>query len=144
MKRLKTRPALIIRSDFVVNTRKKPSFARWMSASYGRLSDSWRHPRGRHSKVRRREKGKVKMPFIGWGAKASERGLHPSGLREVVVYSATDLRKMDAETQAAKIGATVGKRKRADLVKLAEGMKIKVLNPGKRAEAEKPAAAPKA
>ena len=113
-----------------MNTRKKPSFARWMSSSYGRLSDSWRHPRGRHSKVRRREKGKVAMPFVGWGAKGSERGKHPSGFYEVVVSSPRDLNGIDAKTHAAKISATVGKRKRGEILKKALEMKIRVLNPG--------------
>jgi large subunit ribosomal protein L32e len=121
----------------VVNKKKKPAFKRWMSDSYARLSESWRHPRGRHSKVRRREKGKVKMPFIGWGAKASDRNLHPSGFREVMVHSASDLKNLDVKTQAIRIGATVGNRKRIELLKTAEQMSIKVLNPGKKLESKK-------
>lgn len=113
-----------------MNKRSKPKFKRWMSDSYGRLSESWRRPRGRHSKVKRKEKGKVPMPTVGWGAKASERGLHPSGFMEVVVCSFTDLKRLDAKSQAAKISSTVGGRKRAEIVKAAEGMKIRVLNPG--------------
>lgn len=108
-----------------------------MSDSYARLGDSWRHPRGRHSKVRRREKGKVKMPFIGWGAKASERSLHPSGFREVMVYSPSDLKKMDAKTDAARISATTGARKKLEIVKVAGEMKIKVLNPSARTKKAK-------
>lgn len=103
-----------------------------MSSSYGRLSESWRHPRGRHSKVRRREKGKVSMPFIGWGAEKSERGKHPSGFYEILVSSPKDLEKINPKTHAAKISATVGKRKRGEIVKKAGEMKIKVLNPGKK------------
>lgn len=118
----------------MVNARKKPSFARWMSSSYARLDDSWRHPRGRHSKVRRREKGKVAMPFIGWGAQKSERGKHPSGFYETVVSSPTDLKNVDAGTHAVKISATVGKRKRGEILKRAAEMKIKVLNPGMKAK----------
>lgn len=118
-----------------MNTRSKPKFARWLSQSYARLGEGWRHPRGRHSKVRRREKGKVAMPFIGWGAKASERGLHPSGFMELIVSSVNDLNKIDAKTHAAKISSTVGKKKRAEILKRAGEMKIKVLNPG--AEAKK-------
>lgn len=121
----------------MANKRKKPAFKRWMSDSYARLSESWRHPRGRHSKVRRREKGKVKMPFIGWGAKASEKGLHPSGFREVMVYSPADLKKMDSKTDAAKISATTGARKRIEIVRMAGEMKIKVLNPGIKSKSDK-------
>ncbi|MBI4894516.1 MAG: 50S ribosomal protein L32e [Candidatus Aenigmarchaeota archaeon] len=121
----------------MVNKKKKPAFKRWMSDSYARLGESWRHPRGRHSKVRRREKGKVKMPFIGWGAKASERGLHPSGFREVIVHTPSDLKAMDAKSDAAKISSTTGARKRAEIVKIASEMKIKVLNPGVKSKTRK-------
>lgn len=113
-----------------MNSRKKPAFRRWMSQSYARVGEGWRHPRGHSSKVIRCEKGKFKMPHIGWGAKASERGLHPSGFREVLVSSPKDLDYIDAKVQAAKISATVGKRKRGDILKKAGEMKIKVLNPG--------------
>lgn len=114
----------------MVNTRNKPKFARWLSESYGRVSESWRHPRGRHSKVRRREKGKIAMPFIGWGAKKSERGLHPSGFREIIISSPKDLQNVDAKIFAAKISSTVGRKKRVEILKKAEELKIKVLNPG--------------
>lgn len=79
--------------------------------------------------MHRKEKGKIEMPSVGWGAPKNLRGLHPSGLREVVVSSMKDLGKIDAKTQAVKISHTVGKRKRADILKKAEEMKIKVLNP---------------
>ncbi len=112
-----------------MNPRKKPSFTRWMSQSYARLGESWRHPRGRHTKVHRREKGKIRMPEIGWGAPKELRGKHPSGFYEVIVSSLKDLEKVDAKTQAVKISHTVGKKKRGEIVKKAEEMKIKVLNP---------------
>lgn len=112
-----------------MNPRKKPSFARWMSQSYARLDESWRHPRGRHTKIHRREKGKILMPEIGWGAPKELRGLHPSGYKEVLVSSLKDLEKIDAKVQAAKISHTVGKKKRVEILKKAEELKIKVLNP---------------
>lgn len=129
IKHLKTQSLLIIRSDFMTNARRKPSFARWMSKSYVRLGESWRRPRGRHSKVHRKEKGKIAMPSVGWGAPKNLRGLHPSGLREVVVSSVKDLGKIDVKNHAVKISHTVGKRKRAGILKKAEEIKIKVLNP---------------
>ena len=101
-----------------------------MSHSYGRISSSWRHQRGRTSKISRHEKGKIQVPRVGFGAKKSDKFLHPSGFQEVLVKNVNDLQNLDAKTSAAKISATVGRRKREDIVKKASELKIKVLNPG--------------
>jgi large subunit ribosomal protein L32e len=112
-----------------MNPRKKPKFIRHMSQAYRRVKPSWRKPRGIHSKVRTGEKGKIMMPSIGWGAPAKLKGLHPSGLKEVLVCSIKDLEKVDASKEGIKIAHTVGKKKRTEILKKAEEMKIKVLNP---------------
>jgi large subunit ribosomal protein L32e len=112
----------------MVNTRSKPAFKRWMSQAYSRVSSSWRKPRGRQSKVRIREAGKIRMPAIGWGAKKETRGVHPSGFREIVVRSLRDLEKVDAKAHAIKIAHTVGKKKREEIVKKAKELKAKILN----------------
>ncbi|MEM5853284.1 MAG: 50S ribosomal protein L32e [Candidatus Aenigmatarchaeota archaeon] len=113
----------------MVNPRKKPEFKRWLSQFYKRLNESWRRPRGMHSKIRKRKKSKIKMPNIGYGAPKNLRYLHPSGLMEVLVYNVKDLEKIDPSKQAIKIAHTVGKKKRQEILKKAEEMKIKVLNP---------------
>lgn len=112
-----------------MNPRKKPSFQRWLSQRYRRVKPSWRKARGIHSKIRVKLKGKIKMPSVGWGAPRRLRGLHPSGFKEVVVYSLKDLEKVDPKTQAIRIAHVVGKKKREELLKKAEEAKIKVLNP---------------
>ncbi|MEM5773084.1 MAG: 50S ribosomal protein L32e [Candidatus Aenigmatarchaeota archaeon] len=112
-----------------MNPRKKPEFRRWLSESLKRLKPSWRRPRGMHSKIRVRKKGKLKMPSVGYGAPKNLRYLHPSGFQEVLVSSLKDLEKVDASKQAIKIAHTVGKKKRAEILKRAEELKIKVLNP---------------
>jgi len=112
-----------------MNTKKKPKFRRWMSNSLRRINESWRRPRGTHSKIKRDEKGKIKMPTPGYGAPKKLRYLHPSGFREVLVWNLKDLEKIDLKTQAVKIAHTVGKKKREVILKKAEEMKIKVLNP---------------
>ncbi|MEM5879569.1 MAG: 50S ribosomal protein L32e [Candidatus Aenigmatarchaeota archaeon] len=112
-----------------MNPRKKPEFRRWMSESLKRLKPSWRRPRGMHSKIRVRKKSKLKMPTIGYRAPKNLRYLHPSGFQEILVSSLKDLEKVDASKQAIKIAHTVGKKKRAEILKKAEELKIKVLNP---------------
>jgi large subunit ribosomal protein L32e len=100
-----------------------------MSKAYKRISESWRRPKGSQSKVRRREKGKLKMPSIGYRKPKSIRGLHPSGYKEVLIYNKKDLERLDPKKEAVRIAATVGKKKRMEILKVAEKMKLKILNP---------------
>lgn len=113
----------------MVNPRKKPKFLRQSWQAYKRLGKKWRRPRGMHSKLRRKEKDKGKMPSSGYRAPKELRYLHPSSLREVLVHNVNELQYIDTKTQAAKIAHTVGKKKRVDILKKAEELKIKVLNP---------------
>jgi large subunit ribosomal protein L32e len=109
--------------------RKKPEFRRWMSQAYKRVKESWRRPRGIHSKIREREKGKIKMPAVGWRTPKKLRYLHPSGFKEVLIHSPKDLEKVDRQKEAIRIAHTVGKKKRQEILKKAEELKLKVLNP---------------
>jgi large subunit ribosomal protein L32e len=113
----------------MTNPRKKPKFLRQSSIAYVRLGKKWRRPRGIHSKLRRHEAGKGFIPSPGYRAPILLRGLHPSGFREVIVSNLTDLEKVDAKTEAIKISATVGKKKRGAIVEKANQLKIKILNP---------------
>lgn len=113
----------------MVNPRKKPKFLRQSSIAYKRLGKKWRKPRGEHSKLRRLEKGKGKVPSPSYGAPKELRYLHPSGLNEVLVFNIRDLEKINSVKDAAKIARTVGNKKRKEIIKKAEEMKIRILNP---------------
>lgn len=108
---------------------KKPKFLRQMSVAYKRVGKKWRRPRGWHSKLRIRQKSKGKMPSIGYRSPKSLRFLHPSLKREVVIQNIQQLSKINPEKEAVKIAHVVGKRKRKEMLKKAEELKIKVLNP---------------
>jgi len=112
----------------MVNPRKKPKFKKQGSDYLKKVKDSWRKPRGRHSKLRRKEKSKGKLPNVGYRAPKETRGLHPSGLEEVYVQNIKDLEKIEPKKQAGRLSAKIGKRKKLEIVKKAEEMKIKLLN----------------
>lgn len=69
------------------------------------------------------------MPTVGYRSPKEMRYLHPSGFRELLVNNVNDLGKVNAEKEAVKIASAVGERKRSEILKKAEEMKIKVLNP---------------
>jgi len=70
---------------------------------------------------------------VGYRRKKEERGLHPSGVREVLVFNMNDLAKTKAEAEsksiAVRIGSTVGMRKRGEIEAKAGMLGLKVLNP---------------
>ena len=106
-----------------------PSFRRTEWFRYKRLSRSgWRKPHGMDNKQRRNFKYRGSLVRIGHGKVNAASGLHPSGFEEVMVHNTSDLDQIDAETQAARIGATVGGRKRENIHARADELGIRVLN----------------
>jgi large subunit ribosomal protein L32e len=106
-----------------------PSFRRTEWFRYKRLSRSgWRAPHGMDNKQRRNYKYRGSLVRIGHGKVKAANGLHPSGFKEVMVHNSSDLDNMDAETQAARVGATVGGRKREVIHSRADELGIRVLN----------------
>jgi len=114
-----------------MNPRKKPKFIRQSGQEYVRLGNKWRRPRGVHSKLKIKERGKGFIPNPGYGAPRQLRFKHPSGLYEVLVHNLAELQKLDAKMQAARIAASVGRKKKADIMKKAEELRIKILNPAR-------------
>ena len=121
-----TKAALTLRAE---QKKKTPSFRRQEWYRYSRLANSgWRKPSGMDSKLRRNYKYRGALVKIGHGKVAEARGLHSSGFREVMVHNTTDLEEINPATQAARVGATVGGRKREQIHLRADELGIRILN----------------
>ena len=108
---------------------KTPKFRRTEWYRYYRLARSgWRKPKGMDNKQRRNYRYRSSLVRVGHGKVALARGLHPSGFSEVMVQNVADLNQIDAESQAARVGATVGGRKREMIHERADELGIRVLN----------------
>ena len=112
----------------MVNPKKRAKFLRENAHSYVRLGMKWRKARGSTSKVRRNEKGKTHKPSPGFGAPRLLRFLHPSGKKEILIFNLHDLEKINSQTEAARIAHSVGKKKKQEILKKADEIKIAVLN----------------
>ena len=123
----------------IMRTTKKPKFIRQGGKSIKRLEEKWRRPRGKQSKLRRHMRSRGNIPHPGYGTSKKLRGLHPSGLEDILVHNVAELEKLDKNKQAARIASAVGKKKRIDIQKKAEEIGIKILNP-KKVELKKPKA----
>jgi len=108
----------------------RPRFVREESWRYKRVKPAWRSPRGKTSRVRRSKKGWPPVVKIGYSRARAVRGVHPSGLREVLVWRPDDLKNVDPKIQVARIAHTVGENKRVLILEEAKKSSIRILNPG--------------
>jgi len=116
---------LLIRKQIKKRT---PEFLRQEWFRYKRIPKHWRRPRGMTSKLRKHLGYRPSVVRVGFRGPKETRGLHPSGFEEVLVYNARDLEKLNPKTQAARIGGSVGTKKRIEIEKKAEELELRLLN----------------
>ena len=107
-----------------------PKFRRQEWFRFKRLGEKWRKPRGGNSKMRVSRSGRPPLVSIGYRSPKATRGVHPSGLREVLVNNPHDLEGIDGRKQAVRIASGVGKRKREQIIARTKELNLKVLNAG--------------
>ena len=108
--------------------KKKPNFMRQDAHKRKRLKTSWRRSRGSQSKMRLELKGYRRNIEIGWGSPRKVHGLSKEGLKKITVNNVKDLKKLDSKKEGAVISGSVGLKKRVEIIKEAEILKIKILN----------------
>jgi len=111
-------------------SQKRPHFRQFEEWRLVRIKDHWRKPKGIDNKMRQKRKGWPRTVNVGFRSPKAVRHLHPSGKEEVAVFNVGDLTIVDPETQVARIGGTVGRRKRRAILKEAQELDIRILNPG--------------
>lgn len=107
-----------------------PKFRRQEWFRFKRLGEKWRKPRGGNSKMRVSRSGRPPLVSIGYRSPKATRGVHPSGLTEVLVNNPRDLEGIDGRRQAVRIASGVGKRKREQIIARTKELNLKVLNAG--------------
>ncbi|MDI6819366.1 MAG: 50S ribosomal protein L32e [Candidatus Hodarchaeaceae archaeon] len=126
-----------MRKSIEEKKRRMPKFRRQEWFRFKKLGEKWRRPRGRDSKMRLGRKGKPAVASVGYRLPRSTRGLHPSGLTEVIINNPKDVERVSPSKQAIRIASGVGRHKRERILARAKELGIRVLNPGgERYEAE--------
>ncbi|KAI0542393.1 ribosomal protein L32e [Xylaria digitata] len=129
--------------------KKTKKFNRHQSDRFKCLSSSWRKPKGIDNAVRRRFRGRMAMPSIGYGSNRKTRHMAPNGLKAFLVNNTKDveLLLMHKDTYAAeyvtteyekgtisrllthsRIAHNVSSRKRVDIIARAKQLGVKVTN----------------
>merc|ERR1711865_547945 len=122
----------------IIKKRTK-KFARHFSNRFMKIrNSSWRKIHGIDSRVRRRFKGTIPMPKIGYGSDKKTRHMMPSGFYKFVVNNVAELEllMMHNRTYAAEIAHNVSARKRKEIVERANQLNIKVTNATARVRSE--------
>ncbi|KAL4402430.1 60S ribosomal protein L32 [Malassezia pachydermatis] len=121
----------------IVKKRTK-KFARHQSDRFKRVGSSWRKPKGIDNAVRRRFKGTIRMPKIGYGSNKKTRHIMPNGYRRFVVANTSDIELllMHNNTFAAEIAHNVSSKKRIQILEKAKILGVRVTNANARVRAQ--------
>ncbi len=107
---------------------KKPDFIRQDYQKRACIPLPWRRPRGLHSKMRHRFAGHRALVDPSYGSPKEVFGLHPSGFAPILVHTLNELGKINAKTQGAVLGSTLGLPKRMTLLTKAKELGVRILN----------------
>merc|ERR1711908_233468 len=118
--------------------KKVTKFKRHQSDLFDRVGESWRRPKGIDSRVRRKFKGKVLMPNIGYGSNKKTRHVLPSGFKKFLINNVADLELllMYNRTYAAEVAHSVSRKTCAPILERAKVLDVKVTNAAARLETE--------
>lgn len=110
--------------------KRKPTYKRTQHNQFAKFKNDvkWRRPKGMGNKDRRNRKGHIGTLKVGYGSPSEIRGANKDGLFEVLVHRVEDLALVDSKTQIGVISATVGGRKKAEILKEAQTKKVAIAN----------------
>jgi len=108
--------------------KRTPKFLREEWFRYKRIPKNWRKPDGITSKMRKNLSYRPSKVRVGFRGPKKTRGLHSSGFEDITIFNIKDLENLNPKTQAARIGGSVGTKKRMDIEKKAKELDIRILN----------------
>ncbi len=117
--------------------KNKPRFNVPNLGFFGSVKARWRKPRGTHNKKRMKFKFMGASPRIGYRNPVQMRGVHPSGLKEVLVNNLKDLEGL--KDVVLRVASGVGGKKRAQIAEKAKALHLRIVNmagAGKEAKRE--------
>ncbi|XP_058592248.1 large ribosomal subunit protein eL32-like, partial [Neofelis nebulosa] len=116
----------------IVKKRTK-KLIRHQSDRYVKIKRNWRKPRGIDNRVRRRLKGQILMPNVGYGSNKTKHMLR-CGFRKFLVHNVKELEVllMCNKSYCAETAHKVSSKNHKAIVERAAQLAIRVTNPNAR------------
>jgi len=116
----------------LIQRKRKIVFLRnkWWKFKKFKNNPKWRRPKGKDNPMRLKLKGHPPVVSVGYRTPRIIRGLHPQGMRPVVVHSVGELENLDPSSVIVYIGGAVGARKRVELINKAKEKGFLIANAG--------------
>lgn len=108
--------------------KRKPTFVRQEYTKRKKLYKKWRRPRGIHSKLRLRRKGKPARVAVGYRSPRKVRNLTFEGLKKVLVLNMPKLDSINKNEEIVVISGKVGDKKKLEMLKKCKEKNFKVFN----------------
>ena len=110
--------------------KKKTTFDRFECHRHLRVKRNWRRPRGIDCSVRRKFRGMLRTPKVGYGSNKKTRNLLPNYKLKFTVNNLKELEclLMNNDKYCIEIGKNVGAVLRAQMLKRAKELNISVTN----------------
>ncbi|XP_062049637.1 large ribosomal subunit protein eL32-like [Lepus europaeus] len=117
----------------IVKKRTK-KFIRHQLDRYVKIKRNWRKPRGTDNRVRRRFKGQILMPNIGYGSNKKTKHMLLRSFRKFLVHNVKELEMllMCNKSYCAEIAHNVSSKNCKATVERAAQLAIRVTNPNAR------------
>jgi large subunit ribosomal protein L32e len=107
---------------------RKPNFIRQDFHKQKKLGRKWRRPKGLHSKVRLKLKGRAKKVSKGYRSPKKVRHIHKSGLQQCIIRTMRDIEKLDAKKNCLVISSSLGDKKKIVILKKAKDLGFNISN----------------
>lgn len=107
--------------------KRKPNFYRQEFDRRKRLKLKWRAPKGRHSSLRNKNRGRRKHPSMGFSSPRAVRGLTREGYKIVLIHNLAELNKIK-KGEIAEFSSTLGLKKKLELLKKIKEKAMKITN----------------
>ena len=105
----------------------QPNFTRQEYPARIKLDSRWRKPKGIHSKMKDKKRGKKKQPSVGYSAPREVRGLTNEGLKPILIENLKSIENVTKENIIV-LSKQLGMKKRIALLKKIKEKKLKILN----------------
>lgn len=106
--------------------KRQPSFKRQDSNQKDQFH-GWKKPRGMHNKMRRRMRGHMHVPNIGFGSPTAIKFVNRHGLIPVLITNLTELKRLDNKKNSIILGK-LGLKKKIELIKKCVELKFSISN----------------